>query len=479
MESKPGMQTNHKKLRTDRSQATAGQRVAIVGGGISGLSTAWYLQRSAPDLQLDVVEADDRWGGKIITRRADGFIVDGGPDTFVARKPEVWNLAGELDLRSRVIDAGSETRDIHVMHNGRLYPIPLSPPAFIRSSLITWRGKLRMIAEPFIPAREDFEDESLSAFVDRRMGVEARQRFLAPVLAGIYNANPDRQSIMTTAPVMRAMEREHGGVFRGALARMLAARKNETAEAGPPARFINFQTGAQELTDALVKKLNARLHLKTSLESIEASGSQYRLKLSDGSQITVDHLVLATPANVSAALLEHLAPSAASLLSRIDFASIGTMALVYRRGDLHFDFPIRGLMIPRKEERVIDAITWTTAKLPDRTPGDEEMLRVFFGGARPETAAMHPDELLPLVQAELEKILGIQARPLRAFHFAWPGGYPQADVGHLELVHRIERELPPGIFVTGSSYRGLAVPDCINQSIQTTAKVLETLNAKS
>lgn len=461
----------------DPGLETINQRVAVVGGGISGLSAAWYLQRSAPNLQIDVIEADNRWGGKIITHRKDGFIIDGGPDTFVTRKPEVWDLAGELDMHSRVIDAGSETRDIHVMHEGHLYPIPLSPSALLRSKMITWRGKVRMIVEPFVPARRDFEDESLSAFVDRRLGVEARQRFLAPVLAGIYNTDPDRQSIMTTSPVMRAMEREHGGLFRGALARMLTARKQVQPEKSPPARFINFESGAQDLIDVLVQNLDTQLHLERAVDQIERTGGRYRLTMSDGSGVHVDHVILATPAHVSASLLEDFAPSAACLLSQIGFASIGTLGLVYQPGALNFDFPIRGLMIPRKERRPIDAITWTTAKLPERTPGDEELLRIFFGGGRPETAAMTPDELLPLVKQELKEILNIRSEPTRTFHFVWPQGYPQADVGHLGLVEQIEAELPAGIYVTGSSYRGLAVPDCIKQSIQTAAQVIDSLQA--
>jgi oxygen-dependent protoporphyrinogen oxidase len=451
------------------------QTIAIIGGGISGLSAAWYLQQAAPETQVHIIEASDRWGGKIITRREVGFVVDGGPDTFVTRKPEVWNLARELNIHSQVIDAGSETRDIHVMHEGQLYPIPLSPPAFIGSKLLSWRAKFRMLAEPFVKTRRDFDDESLSAFVDRRLGKEARERFLAPVLAGIYNANPDRQSIMTTSPVMRAMEREHGGLFRGALARMLAARKNQTPAEAPPARFINFETGAQELIDALVVNIKAAFHLRTAVVMIERTSARFNLTLSDGSTLTADFIILATPANISADLLSQIAPSAARELSKIEFASIGTLALIYQPGELQFDFPIRGLMIPRKEGRPIDAITWTTAKLPQRTPGDEEMLRVFFGGARPETASMSKNELLPIVQQELEAILGINVSPSRAFHFAWPNGYPQADVGHLNLVAQIEAELPAGIFVTGSSFRGLAVPDCIMQSIQTTKKLVEIM----
>jgi oxygen-dependent protoporphyrinogen oxidase len=393
----------------------------------------------------------------------------------VTRKPEVWQLAGELGIRSQVIDAGSETRDIHVMHDGRLYPIPLSPPAFLGTNLLSWRGKLRMLAEPFVKPRRDYGDESLSDFVDRRLGQEARERFLAPVLAGIYNANPDQQSIMTTSPVMREMERQHGGLFRGTLARMLAARKNEAPVDGPPSRFINFETGAQQLIEALIANLQAELHVGTTVETIDRSATIYKLSLSDATTLSADYIILATPANIAATLLSELAPSAANALSTINFASIGTLALVYQPGELQFNFPIRGLMVPRKEERAIDAITWTTAKLPDRTPGKEELLRVFFGGARPETAEMTLAELLTVVKQELEKILGVQAPPSRAFHFAWPNGYPQADVGHLQLIDQIETRLPPGIFITGSSYRGLAVPDCIKQSIQVAAKLNKTL----
>jgi oxygen-dependent protoporphyrinogen oxidase len=230
-------------------------RTIIIGGGITGLSAAWELQQHHSDYVL--LEGSERWGGKIISREmaVDGrrFLVDGGPDTLVTRKRESWQLALELGLRDEVVNPGSETKNIYVVDGGKPYPVPLSPALFFTSPLLTWRGKLRLISEPFQPARRDDDDESLADFVTRRLGREALDKFIGPVLGGIYNTDPQQQSILVSSPIMREMEKESGSLVLAAVSRMVRRKKVE--ERLP--RFINFNNGMQQLTDALVRQLQA------------------------------------------------------------------------------------------------------------------------------------------------------------------------------------------------------------------------------
>ena len=217
-------------------------KIIVIGGGITGLSAAWYLQTlSDQQIEITLIEADQALGGKMITRRitseSGDFIIDAGPESFVTRKPEAWQLALELGLEDEVINPGSETRNMYVLDAGVPKKIPLSPPAFITSDLLSLGGKLRMMIEPIIPARTDDGDESLADFVTRRLGQEALEKMIGPVLAGIYNTNPETQSIMTTSPVMREMEKDHGGLFKGALARMQKRRK---AAPDPDAQLLSL-----------------------------------------------------------------------------------------------------------------------------------------------------------------------------------------------------------------------------------------------
>ena len=211
--------------------ATASQHVVIVGGGIAGLSAAWELQKSGGGrLRLTVLEQDARWGGKILTERLpapDGgtFVVDAGPESFVTRKPALWQLITELGLQEAAQPLGSEAGGTYVLDEGTLRALPLGPLAFVRSPLLSWRGKLRLLAEPFIPAKKDDADESLADFVTRRLGREALEKFVGPVLGGIYNTNPETQSILVTSPIMRQMEKESGSLVRAALSRMLRRPK--------------------------------------------------------------------------------------------------------------------------------------------------------------------------------------------------------------------------------------------------------------
>lgn len=447
--------------------------LVIIGGGIAGLSAAWEAQQRG--ISYTLLEASERWGGKIISTEfhSNGarFLVDGGPDTIVTRKTEAWELTRELGLLDEVDNPGSETRGIYVLDNGSPQPIPLSPLKFFSSTLISTRGKLRMLAEPFQPARRDEGDESLGDFVRRRLGAEALDKFIGPVLGGIYNTDPAVQSILVSSPVMRDMEKESGSLFLAALQRGVRAKKSSPNGPKKP-RFITYKSGIQGMVDQLVKNLKGDLRLCSRVRFIDRHGDGYRIWLSNGDVLHGDAIVLATLANVAAGLLRDVSAEASRRLGRIRHNHIGTVSLVYRESDLP-GLGINGLMIPRREKRAIDAVTFTSKKMPQRSSPGYALLRVFIGGGKPEIVEYDDESLMTLVRGELSSILGIRAQPQTYKIFRWPNGFPQAEVGHLDRIDEIETVLPEGIVLAGSSYRGIAIPDCIRQGRTAVQKLTE------
>lgn len=448
--------------------------VIIIGGGISGLSAAWELQQTRPNASYALLEASNRWGGKIASRTitAEGktFLVDGGPDTLITRKPETWQLTAELGLENQVAVPASETKNIYVLDGGQIQPIPLNPALFVRTPLLTWRGRFRLMSEPFQPARRDDGDESLADFVTRRLGREALEKFIGPVLGGIYNTDPARQSILVSSPIMREMEKESGSLILAALAR--AFKK----PAGPKKpRFINYKKGMQQLPDTLAAHLRGTLRLNAPASRIERAEAGFAVKLASGETLEARTVILATLAHIAADLLADLDPASTTLLRQIRHENIGTLSLVYRDEDIPAKPLINGLMIPRREKRAIDAVTVSSRKMPERAHPGYTLLRVFFGGAQPELVTYDNEKLLAAVRAELRDLLNIRAEPLAHDLYRWPAGFPQAEVGHLERIDAIDASLPAGIVLAGSSYRGIAVPDCIKQGREAAKKIISSL----
>ena len=462
-------------------------RIVIVGGGITGLSAAWEIRRHSPGSQISVLEQEDRWGGRILTHqfsapKAGEFIAEAGPESFITRKPEVWDLVRELGMEDRIVNAGSETRGMYILEEGRIAELPLSPWKFLRSSLLSTRAKLRILLEPLVPRRSDNGDESMAAFFTRRMGREAFERIIGPVLAGIHSADPRTQSILSTFPILREMEREYGGLIPGAFARAkISRRKRRTLEESGrpvPPRFITFKSGSQELVETLVNHLrgpNTHLRLGTQVRRIQPSAPDqgFQLITSEGI-IRADAVILALPANRAAPCIQTLAPRAASAMAAIRHSHIGTITLAFRTEDLtEQSLRMNGLMIPPRENRRIDAVTWTSNKMPPRAPQGCSLLRVFFGGNDSEMLALSDDELTQVVLNEIQWGLKPRPRPIDRRIYRAPSSFPQTDVGHLNRVREIETQLPGGLYAAGASYRGIGVPDCIRQGRRAAQKAID------
>ena len=448
-------------------------KVIVIGGGITGLSAAWALQKAGVEYAL--LEKSARWGGKVHTEIVElpegKAIIDGGPESFLTRKTAAWDLAGELGIQDQVINPGGETSHMFILDGGTPVEVPLAPVKFITSPLMSGRGKLRMLTEPFQPPKGDDADESLADFVTRRLGREALEKFIGPILGGIYNTNPDTQSILVSSPIMREMEAEYGGLVKAVIGRIFGKNKPKRDPNRP--RFGAFANGLEDMVTELVAQLSGDLRLNVEISSVEKLDAGYRLTLASGETLAADALIFATPANATADLLTKIAPEPAEKLASIRHTNIGTITLIYKAEDMQTEEIIHGLMIPRREKRAIDAITFTSLKMPTRIPQEYGMLRVFFGGGMPDVVEMSDEDLVEAVRAELKALIGIAAEPVATVPFRWEASFPQADVGHLAKVAEIEAMLPEGVYVTGSSYRGIGVPDCIQQANDTVEKILD------
>ncbi len=472
-------------------------RVAIVGGGITGLSAAWYLQKQMGEARIDlevvVLEGSNRWGGKIRTEHVDGFgadpfVIEGGPDSFLTQKPWALQLARELGLGERLLGTNDHLRKTFVLSKGKPVPLPdgvmLIVPTrlipFALSPLLSLAGKLRMGVELLVPAKRDGKDETIADFITRRLGTEALDKIAEPLMSGIYNAEAERQSLLATFPRFRELEEKHGSLIRGMLMAQRASRSHQgTERGGSPSMFVSLQAGTQELIEALVSKASAGLRLNTAVTGVTQEDKTYRLALSDGTSVVADAVIVTSPAYAAADLLRPLSPSAAEGLSTIRYVSTGTLSMAFRAGEIDHPLDGFGLVIPRSEGRPINAITWTSSKFNHRAPAGYVLLRVFFGGSRyPGMLEKTDVELVAIAQSELAALLGIRAQPILHRIYRWHEANPQYDVGHSQRIDAIEAALPAGIYVAGSAYRGIGIPDCVHQAQQIAERLLETIKAR-
>lgn len=472
--------------------------VAIVGGGIAGMACAFTLQEKAGETPVSyaLLERSDRWGGKLRTETIDGygdapFIVEAGPDSFITQKPWGLQLARQLGLESEFLPTNDHKRKTFVLRKGRpmampdgvLLIVPTKFTPFALTPLISPLGKLRMGMDLFIPPRQDESDETLADFIERRLGREALDKIAEPLLSGIYNAEAEKQSMLATFPRFREMEKQHGSLMRGMLASMRArltapkANGNQSSGNGskPPSMFMSLAGGMERLIDALRPRLTGDCRLKTGVQSIRRAGTDYRMELSNGTTLDAGAVVLAVPTFVAASLLAEIAPEATAKLGEIRYVSTGTISFAYKRDEIAHPLDGFGVVIPRSENRSINAITWTSTKFDRRAPDGYALLRVFFGGSRsPEMMQRSDGEIEQIARQELKAIMDIAATPLFHRIFRWQQATPQYDIGHLERVAAIEAALPPGVLVTGSPYRGIGIPDCIHQGQQAAENVLRT-----
>jgi oxygen-dependent protoporphyrinogen oxidase len=442
--------------------------VVIVGGGIAGLAAAFELERRGVPFRL--LEAAARAGGVIFSERADGYTIDAGPDALLVQKPDAIALCAELGIEGRLV-ATKPPRLAFIQRGGRLHPVPaasvLGFPTrvgpFLRSSLFSWRGKLRMGAELFVRRGPEGADESIAAFVTRRFGTEAATYLAEPLLAGIHAGDVDRLSVRALFPRLVEIERVHGSLLRG-------FRRQPPPPPGDEGAFRSLPGGLTELVTALVGALPpeaVRLGTPVSRVAAAAQGGaapSFVVETGSGDRLEARAVILATPAYVTARLLQGMDAELSRLCDQVPYASTGTVALAFDRGAIRHPLRGSGFVVPRVEKSGILAGSWLSSKWPHRAPEGRVLLRAFVGGARdPHGLARSDRELVETSLAALTPLLGIGAPPLFTRVYRWERASVQHEVGHLARLESIERALAAhaGLFITGSGFRGVGIPDCI------------------
>jgi oxygen-dependent protoporphyrinogen oxidase len=434
--------------------------VLIIGAGISGLAASFRLKRSG--LDVAVLEASSRVGGAIETHSEGGWCFELGPNTVLESDPSVAELIAEAGLAGEKITAASSARRRYLYKDGRLHPLPAGPGGFLRTPLFPASAKLRLLKEPFIPRPAGDPEESVAAFVRRRLGQPFLDYAVGPFVSGIYAGDPERLSVRWAVPKIAALEREHGSLLRGALAR----RKGSAATRGSGA-MISFPSGLEELPRRLAREIGDVRTGVAALSVLRSEGG-FRVDTAAG-PLAARRVVLAVPADVAARLLDGATGGRSRAFVDIPYAPVAVVALGYRREDVGHPLDGFGYLVPRKEGRRTLGCLFPSALFPGRAPAGHAALSAFVGGRTdPEIVSWEDDRIAAQVQAEVGQALGIRSEPVFRLVRRWPRAIPQYEVGHgrfVDLADEIERDLP-GLRIGGNFLSGVSVPDCIRNGMK-------------
>ena len=487
------------------------RRVVVIGGGVSGLAAAhrlWERGAAGKGVEVLLLEAGPRVGGVVRTHRREGFLLEGGPDSFISEKPEARELAARVGLGGRLIETNAEHRRSFVVRGGRLHPTPegfqlLAPSRlwpFLTSKIFSWPGKARMALELLLPRGAGATDESLAAFVRRRFGREALERMAQPMVGGIYTADPELLSLRATMPRFLEMERAHRSLIwamwkaarGGPPQRANGSRPSDDGRGASGARynlFLSFDEGMQTLTDGLAELLPAgcvRLNSPAESVAFDAGSRRWKIRLrptagAPAEVLEADALCVALPAYRAAELLRGADAELAAELDAIPYASTATVNLGYRRADIPHPLDGFGFVAPFVEGRAAIACTFSSVKFRGRAPEGHALLRAFVGGAlQPEMFALDEDAMVAAVRRDLRELLGVERPPVLAHVEKWPRSMAQYHVGHLTRVERVRARLAalPGLRLAGNAYTGAGLPDCVRTGERAADEMLKTMNAE-
>ena len=457
--------------------------VAIVGGGVTGLAAAYYLEQVARqegwNLTGVLVEQETRLGGKLLTLEEEGFLVEGGPDSFLTQKPWALEMVKDLGIEDDLISP--QAHGVSLLHRGRLHSIPeglggavpTRPWALWKASFLSLKGKVRASLEPFVRPRTPGEDESLGSFLRRRLGTEVAQRLAEPFVAGNHAGDAQQLSLRALYPALAEVEERYGSLTRW----MRASRTPPGSRPSSP--FRSLGKGMAFLPQAIASSLKGFTLLSgrgvTGLTwSKEAERPLFRLSVEGGDSVAADCVILTIPARGAAALVRPVAPEAAPLLEQLPFVSTASVSMAFRREAVMHPLNGNGFLVPRAEPGPVTACTWSSSKWPGRAPKGWVLLRAFVGWAKDDSFMKQDDAaIVRLVTEALRHLLGLQGDSGRAWVHRWPHAMPQYQVGHLAWLEALEQALAgcPGLYLAGASYRGVGVPDCIRQAKETVQSI--------
>lgn len=463
------------------------KRIAIVGGGISGLSAAFHLEKAravGTALEYTLFEGGQRLGGCMSSDIVDGCLVEAGPDSFLSEKPWAEALCKELGIADQLIGSNDAQRKTYIVVRGRLVVMPdglmfmvptrLVPTAL--SPLFSWNTKVRMLQELLHPPRPMQEDETVAQLVERHFGPEVVDRLADPLLSGVYGGDAGKLSARAVLPRFVEMEEKYGSLSRAMVAahnKMAALRKQQK----PRPLFTSLRNGMQQMVDALVERLRPEsIRLRQHIRRIYAENGGWRLSLEMAADENFDAIIVATPANIAGGLLDSVDQDLARNLLDTAYSSSVTVTLGYYKQQLAKLPPGFGFLVPRSEGTRMLACTFVHNKFPHRAPPDKGILRCFLGGSRDEAVlGLNDEEMLETVHRELRDILKLEAPPIFARVYRWRESMAQYEPGHIARVAQIEKRVAeiPGLAIAGNAYHGIGVPDCIRSGTEAARKVAQ------
>jgi protoporphyrinogen/coproporphyrinogen III oxidase len=454
--------------------------VAIIGGGISALACAVDLKEKG--INFTIFEKENAAGGKLVTEKIGELVVEGGPDSYLPEKFWSVQLIKKIGLDRDMLCSNDAFKGTFIYSGGRLHRLPegvmLMVPTMIMplatSGLISWPGKIRMGMELFVPRRKDHGDESLANFVTRRLGRECLEKIAEPLVAGIHTSNPDNMSVLAIFPRFIDMERKSGSLIKGMINAMKKVPPPNPSTL-PMTYFMSLKEGMQELAHGCVSTIGAeRVKTGTVVASVVKKENGYRLTLGDGATADFDAVVLATPSYITKDILKTVDKELCDRLSAIEWSSSATISLAFRKCDIREPLRGFGFIVPRVENRRLNACTWSSIKWSFRAPDDTLLIRCFVGGGHhEELVSMNDDELLGMVLEELREIAGIAAKPVFFKVYRWFKAMPKYTVGQLERIAAIDEKLKAhrGLYLIGCSYRGIGIGDCVRSGFDAAAAI--------
>lgn len=462
--------------------------IVVIGGGISGLSSAFYLRKKAKEqgkeLRIELIEAQSKLGGKINTLHKEGFVIEKGPDSFLSRKLPIIELAHELGIEQELVPTNTKAAKTYIMKNGKLHEmpkglvlgIPTSILPFLASDLVSGQGKLAALADLLKGSEAREQDESLGGFLARRIGDEIVTSIAEPLLAGIYAGDLYKLSLQATFPQFAEYERKHGSIILGSRHnRAIMAEKNKGKQ---PATFMTFRQGLTSMVEALQSALtDITVRTETKVEALEKHNGHYELSLSGGEKLNAQAVIITTPAFAAHQLLQPHIES--TMLAEIEYVSVANVVLAFDKASFDAEFDGSGFLVPRSEGLHITACTWTSNKWLHSAPDDKVLLRCYVGHSEDqETVKLDDEAIVAAVRNDLKQVIGLQATPLFTEITRLNHSMPQYPVGHVQAVRNLRTEMSeklPGVFITGAAFDGVGLPDCIRQGKEATEIMLDYL----
>jgi len=455
-------------------------KVAVIGGGVSGLTAAYDLARQGVDCTL--IESQDRLGGVIRTDRVDGCLVEAGPDSFLTQKPWATELIRELGLGDELIGSNDSRRKTFILRDGRLHPMPdglqFMAPTKIRpilqTKLLSMGAKARMGTEWFRRPTDENGDRSVADFVVDHYGAEVNEYLVQPLLAGVYGGSPESLSINSVLPRFAEIERKTGSLSRG----LLQARKRAPKTGGaPPPLFTTLRGGLQQLTNKLKEEITGAAKIEhAEAQAVRRVGGGFEIEVGEDA-IRADCVVVATPAYRAAGLVAGLDEELSARLNEVGYSSSITAAMIYRRPEFSRPLDGFGFLVPRAEGRPIAACTWVNTKFDGRAPEEQPLLRAFLASDQADRHIGDSDEALgKLVHGQLSELMGFDASAEHVRIQRWPRAMAQYRVGHARLVDEIEARTAklPGLALAGGAYEGIGIPDCIRRSRRIAKEIIQS-----